>query len=150
MSCIISYSVYAEEKQSFRDMYYGVCLNETSIFEFSDYLELYSTSEDEIIQGYAAVIWFLWVDYYVNPIKKWNSFNKGKDKLEELIKIYPTSIELRFLRLITQDNLPKFLGYNKNIEIDRLYIHGKVSSLTDLDLKDRINEYLCLNSINKI
>jgi len=45
-------------------------------------------------------------------------FKSGKTKLEESISKYPDNAEFRFLRLIIQENAPKVVKYNRNIDED--------------------------------
>jgi hypothetical protein len=151
MSLLISHKAFSKDVISnCRDYYYGVCLSEVSIKEFDSYLKLHKDSDDESINGYKSIIWFLWADYYVNPIKKWKCFARGIDKLDQLIDTYAENPELRFLRLTIQGNVPDFLGYNGNIEEDKEFINNHLSKITDKDLYERIVSYLCHNSMVKI
>ena len=151
MGLLISLNVYSNETViNFRNHYYGVCLNETSIHEFDTYLELYKESNNVTVKGYQAVIWFLWADFYINPIKKWNCFNKGVIKLDQLIESYPDNIELRFLRLTIQNNAPIFLGYNQKVNNDKQFIYSGLNRVSDMDLKERITYYLRKNNMAKI
>ena len=151
IALLISHTTFSKNAISnFRDYYYGVCLSEVSIHEFDTYLALHENSENIAVKGYQSVIWFLWADYYVNPLKKWKCYSKGVIKLDQLIESYPDHLELRFLRLTIQDNVPKYLGYNKNLLEDENFIHKSLNKIKDKDLKKRITDYLCYNSIAKI
>jgi hypothetical protein len=151
MSLLVSHKAFSEDVISnCRDYYYGVCLNEISIKEFDSYLELHKDSDDESINGYQSIIWFLWADYYVNPFKKWRCFSQGVKELEQLIDSHTDNAELRFLRLTIQDNIPRFLGYHENREEDKAFIHKYLSEITDKDLQERIISYLSYNSMEKI
>tara|TARA_B100000809_G_scaffold86972_2_gene85479 strand:- start:12670 stop:13149 length:480 start_codon:yes stop_codon:yes gene_type:complete len=149
LSLLISHSIYSNDiAKDCRDYYYGVCLNEVSIKDFDSYLGVNKGKDQILIKGYQAVIWFLWADYYVNPIQKWKCFNKGKKNLDFLIDKNKNNAELRFLRLTIQDNLPKFLGYSNKKE-DTDFIYNQLNKITDKDLQSRIVNYLCYNSMNK-
>ena len=151
MSLIISHSVYSSDVNlNCRKYYYGVCLSEISVKDFNDYLELHQNNEEVVIKGYQAVIWFLWADFYLNPIKKWSCYNKGMEKLDQLIASYAENAELRFLRLTIQDHTPFFLNYNSNIKEDKEFIHRNLNSILDKDLQEKITDYLCYNSMTKI
>lgn len=151
MGLLISHNVYSNETVlNFRNHYYGVCLNETSIHEFDTYLSLYKHTNDPTVKGYQSVIWFLWADFYINPIKKWKCFTKGVKKLDQLIKSNSSNIELRFLRLTIQENVSFFLGYNNNVEADKQFIYNGLSNILDKNLHIRITDYLCYNSMTKI
>ena len=54
--------------------------------------------------------------------KKLNLFKAGRKKLEAEIKKDSSNVELRFLRLMTQENAPGILGYKNELQTDREYI----------------------------
>jgi hypothetical protein len=151
MSLSISFCAFSNDTvKNCRDYYYGVCLNETAIEDFNEYLELHKDYNDAVIKGYQSIIWFLWADYYINPIQKWKCFKKGKDELDQLINANSENTELRFLRLTIQDNVPGFLGYSDNKEEDRKFIYNQLDKISDKDLHKKIVNYLCYNSMAKI
>ena len=61
---------------------------------------------------------------------------------QELINADYNNIELRFLRLTIQDNVPAFLGYNQNIKEDKDFLYNQLNNITDKDLRKRIISYL--------
>lgn len=62
---------------------------------------------------------------------KMNLFNAGKKLLESEIKSNDGNVEYRFLRLLIQENAPKQLKYNGNIEEDALNIAAGYSKLKE-------------------
>ncbi|WP_343633027.1 hypothetical protein [Fluviicola sp.] len=62
---------------------------------------------------------------------KLNLFNAGKKLLESEIKSNDSNVEYRFLRLLIQENAPKQLKYNGNIEEDALNIAAGYSKLKE-------------------
>ena len=58
-------------------------------------------------------------------------FNTGKKILETEIKSNDSNVEFRFLRLLIQENAPKQLKYNGNIEEDVLNIVAGYSKLKE-------------------
>ena len=77
-----------------------------------------------------------------NPLNKYSYFNKGKKLLEDAIKKEPNNIEIRLMRLISQEKTPSFLGYNKNIESDRNFIIKNYKNSDDENLVKLIKNYL--------
>ena len=73
---------------------------------------------------------------------KYSYFNKGKKLLEDAIKKEPNNIEIRLMRLISQEKTPSFLGYNKNIEADRNFIIKNYKNSDDENLVKFIKNYL--------
>lgn len=67
-----------------------------------------------------------------------------------LIESHSDNLELRFLRLTIQDNVPNFLGYNANLKEDKEFIHNNLSKILDEDLQERITYYLSYNNIIKL
>ena len=62
---------------------------------------------------------------------KLNAFNAGKKLLETEIKSNEGNVEYRFLRLLIQENAPKQLKYNGNIEEDAAAIVMGYSKLKE-------------------
>ena len=81
-----------------------------------------------------------------NPLDKLNFFKQGVLWLESSIENDSCNIELRFLRLTAQINLPSFLNYNNYIDEDRHYLVSNYKYLDDDDLKIRISNYLLLQT----
>lgn len=53
-----------------------------------------------------------------NRKEQLNSFKKGRILLEKEIEESPNNAEYRFLRITIQEQAPKILGYNKNLDQD--------------------------------
>ncbi len=75
-----------------------------------------------------------------NAAQKVKLFKTGVKLLETEITKSPKKIEYRFLRLAIQENCPKILKYNSNIENDVILITNKYSS-TENQLKKIILNY---------
>lgn len=71
---------------------------------------------------------------------KMSLFNAGKKILESEIKSNDANVEYRFLRLLIQENAPKQLKYNGNIEEDVLAIVSGYSKLKE-STKTAIESY---------
>tara|TARA_Y100000766_G_scaffold188788_1_gene162232 strand:+ start:611 stop:1081 length:471 start_codon:yes stop_codon:yes gene_type:complete len=139
----LNFAFCSNSLKEIRDLYYKVNLEEKELKDFENYLLNNVKITNPELEGYKAVLWFLKARDYYNPYKKYESFTKGKKELEFILKKYPNNIELHFLRLTIQDNLPSFLGYNNNISEDEKFIKEKVKEIkNDPDLVQRIVEYL--------
>ena len=64
--------------------------------------------------------------------------------METALQSDPKNLEIRLMRLITQENAPAILGYNKQIKEDRSYLTKEYKNTADNDLKIYIKEYLKL------
>ncbi len=69
-------------------------------------------------------------------------FKEGVSLLESAIKVEPSNIEIRYIRLSVQENSPKFLGYHKNIEEDKQFILKNYKSISSAELKEFIKDFV--------
>lgn len=63
------------------------------------------------------------------PAEKLNLFKIGHQQLEQAIKKDSINPELRFLRLIIQENSPKILNYHNNLSQDATYLRKNYKML---------------------
>ena len=75
-----------------------------------------------------------------NPAVKLKFFKEGKLLLETAIDNDNQNVELRFLRLMIQENAPKFLGYHSNINEDVNFIQENSNQLSAV-LKSILLDY---------
>ncbi len=95
-----------------------------------------------VFTAYKASGFMMNAKHVGNPLDKLITFSKGKNLLEQTIKKEPTSLEIRFLRLIMQANTPSFLGYSDAIPRDKRFVLQSVKSETDIELKNMIVAFL--------
>jgi hypothetical protein len=100
-------------------------------------------AEDTLLfMGYRGAAKMILAKHAGNPFKKLNLFNDGKNILESAIASDTANVELRYLRLTIQSNIPKFLGYNSMIDADKIFLSREVERLSDNELKTKIEKYL--------
>ena len=104
----------------------------------------YNATKEPIFAGFAAVGDFFMAKHAFNPIKKISHFNHGKKMLEMAVAKDPNNLEIRLMRLIAQENIPRLLGYHQHIEEDRNFLYKNYKKTTDSELKNFIVEYLKL------
>ena len=104
----------------------------------------YKESKKPIYAAFLAVGKFFMAKHAFNPLKKMSYFNEGKKILESAVKTEPDNLEVRLMRLITQENVPKILGYYQNISEDRTFLTRSFNNTNDEDLKIYIKDYLKL------
>lgn len=75
-------------------------------------------------------------NYTMNPYKKLDYFNKGKQALETHISKYPQQIDARYVRAIIQSKAPKILNYYQNIQADISFIKKNIQE-SDVDEKSK-------------
>lgn len=101
---------------------------------------------DPVLLGYKASAKMLLAKHYWNPYAKFASFVEGRNELEALISSNLYNFELRYLRLIIQCNCPIFLGYNKQINEDKLFVIQHFQQFLGLpenrEFADKVLSYL--------
>lgn len=102
----------------------------------------FKSTNQPIYKGFSAIGNFLMAKHVFSPFKKMSYFNTGKSQLEKALKDEPKNLELRLMRLITQENIPKLLNYNQNITEDRNFLKLEYKNTNDQNLKIYIKEYL--------
>ncbi len=60
---------------------------------------------------------------------KLKQFKAGREKLESSLQTDPGNTEFRFLRLMMQENAPKILGYNDELEEDHQHLRKNFKTL---------------------
>ena len=104
----------------------------------------YKKTNKPLYAGFLAVGQFFMAKHIFNPLKKMKYFNDGKKTLEYAVKSDPGNLEIRLMRLITQEKAPRILGYTQNISEDRTFLTRAYKSTEDDDLKLYIKNYLKL------
>lgn len=97
---------------------------------------------ETVLMGYIGAL-HIARSRYVPLLDKRESLRKGEEKLEASIKLDPQNLELIFLRLTIQINLPGFLGYNQHIEADKKFVinnYKKASKVLRAKIVKFVNE----------
>ncbi len=100
------------------------------------FIENYNQSSQPSILAYVCAIEMKEAEYKYNPFSKLKIFNRTKKKLDSLIQSNPTDVHLRYIRLVLQEKTPSILGYNDNIEEDKIFLTKKLDILDDSDYLD--------------
>lgn len=99
-------------------------------------------ADTPVEKGYEAAFHMFMAKHTSNPIKKMSYFNGGKKLLEKQITNNPNNVELRFIRLCIQYYVPGYLGYNSNVEEDKIFVMNNLYKMPDENTKDVIYNYL--------
>ena len=100
------------------------------------FVKNYTLSSQPSILAYVCAVEMKQAKYSFNPIVKLKIFKQTKKKLDSLIKSHPADIHLRYIRLVLQEKTPVVLGYNNNIEEDKVFLRGKLETADDSDYLD--------------
>lgn len=73
-----------------------------------------------IINGYIGTLEALKAKHAWNPYYKIKYLNNSEKTFKAAVATDPHNIEIRFMRFSIEHNVPKFLGYTKNLVDDKL------------------------------
>lgn len=106
--------------------------------------ENYRSTKKPIYEAFYAVGNFFMAKHAANPMIKYSYFNNGKKALDNAVQKDPKNLEIRFMRYISQEQTPSFLGYNKDLKSDKNFILAEYKKSADKDLVERIKMHLNL------
>ena len=98
----------------------------TSLDEANKFIEKLKNDSSPEAKGYTGAMILMKSRYIKGPFSKLKYFKQGKKILDNDINKNPEVIEIRYIRFLMQKQIPKFLGYNKNIEEDFNLISKKL------------------------
>lgn len=123
--------------------------NIDSMEQAQNYIELLKEDKSSEAKGYSAAMIFMKSRYVTFPFTKFKYFKDGKNELDAVINNKPKNIEIRYLRFLMQKQIPKFLGYHKNINEDFKLITKEIeNSALQQSLKIKIvSNMLLVNNL---
>ncbi len=131
------------------DLLQDIRKNIGEVFENEDVcLKMYNSftdtdvSDNNLLVGYKGGVLMGMARHRGNPFKKMWYFNDGKDLLEASISKDPESIEIRFLRLTIQTNLPAFLGYHHSKLDDKKFVQDNLDKVSSELLRERMRNFI--------
>ncbi|MFC2110075.1 hypothetical protein ACFLSU_05820 [Bacteroidota bacterium] len=97
--------------------------------------------KDPSVLAYVHALKMKQATYTINPILKLKIFNRNKNILNRLILDNAQNIHLRYIRLMLQESLPSFLGFDNFISEDKAFLKLKLEIKDETDYLDKfINE----------
>lgn len=125
-----------------RNLYKQAVLSESAARSLFDNLTAVSKDDDKVLVSYKGALTAITAKYEKEIKRKKELFKNGVSLIEYAIEEDPDNIEIRFVRLSVQQNIPKFLKYKMNIEEDKTFILERLNGLDNKDLKAYIQEYI--------
>ena len=95
-----------------------------------------------VLMGYKGAVVMAQGRHSANPLTKLRTFNEGRALLDTAIALDPRSIELRFLRLSIQVNVPRILGYSEQVTEDKAFIDRNLSSVDSDDFRQQVTNFI--------
>jgi hypothetical protein len=103
-------------------------------------LEIVKTSAITEKDAYEGTLLMTKAGLVKNPVEKIKYFKSGHAKLEARIKNNNDNVELRFLRLMVQENAPPIVNYKGDLKADKELIEKSFKTLSP-ELQKYILDY---------
>jgi hypothetical protein len=129
-----------------RIMLHNATSNEEACNKLISLLLPFNETNNPLLLGYKGGATMLMAKHAFNPFSKLSYFKKGKVMLESAIKADRNNVELRFLRYTIQTNVPGFLNYSSDKNLDRTFITQSLPKIKDQELQKIISAYLLKHS----
>ena len=116
--------------------------SQIKLITLSKKLEKVTKKDNKVLVAYKGAVTVLVAKQQKGVKKKKLLFKEGISLLEYATQNNPNNIEIRFIRLSIQQNLPKFLKYNKHKDEDKAFVLNNLKSTKSLVLKQYILDYI--------
>ena len=87
-----------------------------------------SKTQDPLTQAYVAYFTALKARHVTSPYEKITYVRSFDQAIKKAVALAPDNFEIRFLRFSIQDKLPTYLGYSKELAVDKKIIMQKIQS----------------------
>lgn len=94
------------------------------------------------VKAYKAVSEAMMARAFWNPFSKLSQVKKYDLMMSEAVALDSNNIEIRFLRLAIEYNLPRFLGYSVHLEDDTNMIIENLSKINVLQIDSSFGRYI--------
>lgn len=125
-----------------RTLYKDCTSSKENALEFYNKLKSVDSPKNATLASYKAAAITLKAKYEKGIKNKKHFFKKGVTLLEKNIAKEPNNIEIRFIRLSIQENVPKLLKYKKNILEDKTFIFQNLKQVKDKKLRNYIKSFV--------
>jgi len=125
-----------------RENYRQAVTSESQAISFNEYLEKITKKDDKRLVAYKGAAIALVARHQKTAKQKSAGFKNGVEWVEFAIVEKPLDMEVRFVRLSIQQNSPKFLGYNKEIEGDKNFILTNFNTIRSKEFKEYLRSYI--------
>ncbi|RLD81390.1 MAG: hypothetical protein DRJ07_09325 [Bacteroidetes bacterium] len=125
-----------------RKNYKDAVTSQSKVDSFNESLKNVTKNDDKRLVAYKGAAIALAARYLKGAKQKSETFKSGVELVEFAIDKKPLDLEVRFVRLSIQQNSPKFLGYNKEIEGDKNYILTNYNTIRSKEFKKYLGSYI--------
>lgn len=125
-----------------RKNYKDAVTSQSKVDSFNESLKNVTKNDDKRLVAYKGAAIALAARFLKGAKQKNETFKSGVELVEFAIDNKPLDMEVRFVRLSIQQNSPKFLGYNKEIEGDKNYILTNYNTIRSKKFKKYLGNYI--------
>ena len=133
--------LFAQSLDEVRSEFHSAVLNPDNTENFHDFM-LKIENPSTTVQAYQAVSEALLAQSAWNPFKKLSQVMKYDKLMSTIIKEDPKNVEIRFLRLAIEYNLPSFLMMSSHLEEDVDQIVNNLSSVSKMQVNPMFGKYI--------
>lgn len=95
-----------------------------------------------VIKAYEAALEAMMARVVWNPINKLKHVRKSQKIFEEAVKMDDLNVEVRFIRFAVEYNIPRWLGFSKNLQTDKDFIMDNLSSFDLTCITEQMLDYI--------
>lgn len=103
--------------------------------------ELEKSNLSGVQLAYLGAFQTIWANHVSNPIDKLTTFRKGKKNIEKAVSQNADEVEIRFVRLSIQNNVPAILGYKSDIDTDKNFVLEHFGTVRSKHLQKLIRDF---------
>lgn len=142
ITLFVSVIATAQDLKDIRSQYPEAEVNQEITDKLERDLANVDSENNATLLAYKGAVLTLKAKFSKSKNDKKEFFKEGVSIIENAIKADSSNIEIRYLRLSIQENSPKFLGYHKNIDNDKKFILDNYSTISSLELKEILKDYI--------
>jgi len=124
---IIYLGLFSLDLAEIREQYRNAAEDQYNTYELYKVLSPITESEAPELVAYKGAATTLMAKYAAGIKAKKAYIREGKRLIEYAIELFPSNIELRYIRLSVQENAPKVMGYKGQITEDKEFITSECS-----------------------
>lgn len=124
-----------------RNLYSNVSSSKEKQQDFITYMQKADTKKP-VFQAYKGASLILQSKNTTVKNDRKQLFVNGAGLIDKSVNKEPENIEIRLIRLSIQENIPKALKYNSNIQEDVTFISENLNHIKDSELKSYVQQYV--------
>ncbi|WP_179008958.1 hypothetical protein [Winogradskyella forsetii] len=138
----LSITLFSTDINTVRKAYKEAAQDDTKIEAFNKLLSDVTKNDDMTLVAYKGAAITMLAKNESKIKDKKARVVEGVSYVEYAIEKAPNNIEIRFIRLGIQENMPKILKYKEHIEEDKQFILKQFKNIKSSNLRHHIKDYI--------